>query len=492
MPLIFRHLAAAVLPLSATAAGILAVGIAVQLPRGPSPVISAPPVVSPLEPAARRRRPAPARREASACSADRPTVRVPATRVHRERRRSASGVDDADPRRPAADASEPGAVAAALDHEAASVGGGSAADAAGGTGTPPTRTPVVGTSRTAGRRARARHRARKPHDGRRRRRRRSRSHSLAAEARAKQARPESRPRRREGRRSRLRKPSRWRPRRTRAEKAEGPEGRRRGRKDQASRDCREGPARPDDPARREGPEASVPEHGKTPRRTTSPRARRREWHDDQRPTTGARRPGRTATTATTSHDDHGQRQGEAGSTGRDRVAAATARAGRGAAGAADRLDPHRQPACRSSRRGGSPTPTSPTRRARTPTCACRSRPARRRARRRRCSPRPAPGRSSSRRRRSFSVPRGGATGRPSHGCSGRARRCISRRDGRGAKTIPGVWVGQRVEGCAGRPRRGHGGRTAPGDGVGVPTRRAGARSTACAGRRSRSPATSSR
>ena len=51
MPLIFRHLAAAVLPLSATAAGILAVGTAVQLPRGPAPVISAPSVISPLEPA---------------------------------------------------------------------------------------------------------------------------------------------------------------------------------------------------------------------------------------------------------------------------------------------------------------------------------------------------------------------------------------------------------------------------------------------------------
>lgn len=50
MPQIFRHLAAAVLPLSATAAGILAVGIAVQLPRGPSAIVSAPPVVSPLEP----------------------------------------------------------------------------------------------------------------------------------------------------------------------------------------------------------------------------------------------------------------------------------------------------------------------------------------------------------------------------------------------------------------------------------------------------------
>ena len=50
MPLILRHFAAAVLPLSATAAGILAVGIAVELPRGPSPFVAAPPVVSPLEP----------------------------------------------------------------------------------------------------------------------------------------------------------------------------------------------------------------------------------------------------------------------------------------------------------------------------------------------------------------------------------------------------------------------------------------------------------
>jgi len=50
MPLIIRHLAAAVLPLSATAAGILAVGIAVQLPRGPSAVAALPAVVSPLEP----------------------------------------------------------------------------------------------------------------------------------------------------------------------------------------------------------------------------------------------------------------------------------------------------------------------------------------------------------------------------------------------------------------------------------------------------------
>ena len=50
MPLIIRHLAAAVLPLSATAAGILAVGIAVQLPEAPSTVAASPPMVRPLEP----------------------------------------------------------------------------------------------------------------------------------------------------------------------------------------------------------------------------------------------------------------------------------------------------------------------------------------------------------------------------------------------------------------------------------------------------------
>ena len=50
MPLIIRHLAAAVLPLSATAAGILAVGIAVQLPDAPSTVAASPPMVRPLEP----------------------------------------------------------------------------------------------------------------------------------------------------------------------------------------------------------------------------------------------------------------------------------------------------------------------------------------------------------------------------------------------------------------------------------------------------------
>ena len=50
MPLIFRHLAAAVLPLSATTAGILAVGIAEQLPRGPSAIAATPAIVKPLEP----------------------------------------------------------------------------------------------------------------------------------------------------------------------------------------------------------------------------------------------------------------------------------------------------------------------------------------------------------------------------------------------------------------------------------------------------------
>ena len=71
-----------------------------------------------------------------------------------------------------------------------------------------------------------------------------------------------------------------------------------------------------------------------------------------------------------------------------------------------------------------------------PTCGSRSRPARRRARRRRCSRRRAPVRSSSPRRRSFSVPRGGVTGRLWNGCSGRARRCTCRRGGGRRRRFP--------------------------------------------------------
>ena len=51
MPLSFRHLAAAFLPLAATVAGILAVTIAVQLPTGPSSAVPVPAVVLPASPA---------------------------------------------------------------------------------------------------------------------------------------------------------------------------------------------------------------------------------------------------------------------------------------------------------------------------------------------------------------------------------------------------------------------------------------------------------
>ena len=50
--MLFRHLAAAVLPLAATAAGVLAVGLAVQMPRGPSSAVAVPGVVLPGQPAA--------------------------------------------------------------------------------------------------------------------------------------------------------------------------------------------------------------------------------------------------------------------------------------------------------------------------------------------------------------------------------------------------------------------------------------------------------
>ncbi len=73
MPLIFRHLAAAVLPLSATAAGILAVGIAVQLPRGPAPVVCSTSRRQPARAGSRCRRTA-SPRGASACSACRTGV----------------------------------------------------------------------------------------------------------------------------------------------------------------------------------------------------------------------------------------------------------------------------------------------------------------------------------------------------------------------------------------------------------------------------------
>jgi hypothetical protein len=50
MPLLLRHLAAAVLPLASAAAGIVAVGIAVQLPSGPPAHVSVPLVQAPVSP----------------------------------------------------------------------------------------------------------------------------------------------------------------------------------------------------------------------------------------------------------------------------------------------------------------------------------------------------------------------------------------------------------------------------------------------------------
>ena len=83
MPLIFRHLAAAVLPLSATAAGILAVGIAVQLPRGPATGRCAHPRRQPARAGSRCRRSAPAWHECD-CSAWRTgVVRASDPRRHR-------------------------------------------------------------------------------------------------------------------------------------------------------------------------------------------------------------------------------------------------------------------------------------------------------------------------------------------------------------------------------------------------------------------------
>ena len=51
VPLLFRHLAAAFLPLAAVAAGVLAVGLAVQVPTGPSSAVGVPSVMLPGQPA---------------------------------------------------------------------------------------------------------------------------------------------------------------------------------------------------------------------------------------------------------------------------------------------------------------------------------------------------------------------------------------------------------------------------------------------------------
>ena len=136
MPLILRHLAAAVLPLSATAAGILAVGIAVQLPRAPSPVAALPPVVSPLEPVPGvvAQLPPGTRRAPALVIVQRSVS--PTTPSAGYRRFLIRRVDGTDPRRRVrdADAGKPAAVASAHHPRAVPGGGGSAADAAGGTG----------------------------------------------------------------------------------------------------------------------------------------------------------------------------------------------------------------------------------------------------------------------------------------------------------------------------------------------------------------------
>ena len=162
----------------------------------------------------------------------------------------------------------------------------------------------------------------------------------------------------------------------------------------------------------------------------------------RRPTTRGKAARGTVTTATTVTTTRARTRG---STGRDPVAAPTAGAGRCAAGPADRLDPHRRPVAvlrgvvdrqRLRRRPGphergcAPFVLGPIGRARGNGAPLA---------------RPAPGRSSSQGTGSSSARLGGATGRLSSGCSGRARRCICRHGGVAATTVPAVWVGQRIE-----------------------------------------------